>query len=47
VSNKEPPKKVKDNEANFTKYQSTITARDKTIANREVNLAGQKVVVET
>jgi hypothetical protein len=40
-------KKIKENEANGTKYQSTINARDKTIAKRDVELVEQKALVET
>jgi hypothetical protein len=47
VATRDLMKKIKDNETNVTKYQSTITARDKTIADREVQLAQQKAVVET
>jgi hypothetical protein len=40
-------KKLQDNAANVTKFQSTITARDRSIANKEVDIAEQKAVVET
>jgi hypothetical protein len=40
-------KTIKENEANGTKYRSTINARDRTITKRDVQLVEQKAVVET
>jgi hypothetical protein len=45
--NQELVKKLQDNAANVSKFQSTIAARDKSIASKEVKIAEQKVVVET
>jgi hypothetical protein len=40
-------KKVNDNAVSVSKYESTITARDRTIANKEVDIAEQRAVVES
>jgi hypothetical protein len=45
--NMELVKKLNDNAVSVSKFQSTITARDRSIANKEVEIAEQKSVVET
>jgi hypothetical protein len=45
--NMELVKTINDNDVSISKFQSTITARDRSIANKEVEIAKQKAVVET
>ena len=45
--NMELVKKLNDNAVSVSKFQSTITAHDRSIANKEVEIAEQKAVVKT
>jgi hypothetical protein len=47
AASKDLVKKLQDNAANVTKFQSTITAHDRSITKKEVEIAKQKAVVET
>jgi hypothetical protein len=45
--NQDLVKKLQDNASNVTKFRSAITARDRLIANQQIEIAEQKAIVET